>query len=70
MKDLISVIVHQTPEKDYKINLLVKEEIDMGTMSMEEIEEMLDYMPENTDDLHHMLFDYYESKIVKENLDV
>lgn len=42
----------------------------MGTMAIEEIEEMLDYMPENMDDLHHMLFDYYESKIVKENLDV
>ena len=70
MKDLISISVHQTPEKDYKIGLLVKQKIDMGTMSIEEIEEMLDYMPENMDDLHHMLFDYYESKIVKENLDV
>lgn len=72
MKDLIDIrlatSIGENGDKAYKITLITSEEVE--TMTIDDIEEMLNYMPETKDDLYHMLFDYYESKIVEENKNV
>lgn len=72
MKKLIDVKVGLPKRNDeagrYTITLVVKEERELGKMTIEEIDKMINYMPETVDDLKHVLFDYYESKITKENL--
>lgn len=71
MKDLIDVQVYKKFKPDgnneYTIKLLLREEQNIGPMPIEEIERMLNYTPETMDDLRHLLFEYYESKIIEEN---
>lgn len=71
MKDLIDVRVYknfkENGDNEYTIKVFVKEEQNIGPMSIKEIERMLNYMPETMDDLRHLLFEYYESKIIEEN---